>query len=374
MIGGECRESVIPDWEKASRVRFTTGRAVLPALAAVLFGAAVATGAVVVDGATHTRQTPLESAVLGVKIAVLVVPAMVLLVVGWRADLPAYRPVLEWSGLVGVSVAATAAVTSVSMDGETTLSLLSVTVSAFTGLNVGCLLGALIGMHAVDAAENTRIANERRDDFVFLNRLLRHHLLNAVTIIRGRAELMEDEVPEAAETHVRAIRQRSDHIASLVETVGTISNALSENTETTPVDITTVVADVASTYRLESPNATIEVDAPELAYAASNGSLHVVFDHLIENALEHNDTGSPFVRLTVTEGADDVTVRVLDNGPGFPDSIRETAFEPGEAGDSALGLYAVGVIVDDCDGSVDLMDTDGRTEVVVTLPRATPAS
>jgi len=352
-------------------VRPTTGRGGLLLLATLLFAAAVATAWLVVDATLSTAETPVESVIVGVKIAVLVVPALALLVLSRRVDAAAAGSGLEWGVLVGVSVAGTAAVTNTHV-GEPSHSAVSFAVSVLTAMNVGCLLGVLIGTHAANAAENARIANERRDDFVFLNRLLRHHLLNAVTIIRGRAGLVEDDVDDEAAAHVRAIRERSDHVASLVETVQTIANALSENTETRSVDVGPLVRDIAGAYRNATPDTTIEVDIPANTYVASNGALRVVFDHLVENAIEHNDADEPFVRITASERDDTVEVRVVDNGSGFPEHVRKTAFEPGDAGDSALGLYAVGVIVSDCGGHVDIAETVDRTEVVVTLPRAAP--
>ncbi|WP_168219914.1 HAMP domain-containing sensor histidine kinase [Salarchaeum sp. JOR-1] len=354
-------------------MRPTTGRGSLLLLATLLFAAAVVTAGLAADATLSTAETPVESAIVGVKLAVLVVPTLGLLAIARNVDETSAESVLEWGILVGVSVAATAAVTDVHV-GDSSHSAVSVAVSVLTAMNVGCLLGVLIGTHAADAAENARLANERRDDFVFLNRLLRHHLLNAVTIIRGRAGLVEDEVDDEAAAHVRAIRERSDHVASLVETVQTISNALSENTETTRVDVGSLVRDIAGAYQDATPETTIEVDVPPNTYVESNGSLRVVFDHLVENAIEHNDVADPFVRVTASERADVVDVRVVDNGSGFPERVRTTAFEPGDAGDSAIGLYAVGVIVDDCGGSVDIAEAADRTEVVVTLPKATPST
>ncbi|MEE6210583.1 ATP-binding protein [Salarchaeum sp. III] len=366
----EFRESVITGDVKRLGVRLTTGRGGLLLLAALLFGAAVVTAGVVVDATLATEETPVESVIIGVKLAVLVVPTLALVVLTRRVDPGAAGSVLEWGVLVGVSVAGTAVVTNTHLGSQPSAG--SFALSVLTAMNVGCLLGVLIGTHAANAAENARVANERRDDFVFLNRLLRHHLMNAVTIIRGRAELVADEVEDEAESHVRAIRQRSDHVASLVETVQTIANALSENTETARADIGPLVRDIAGAYRDAAPEATIEVDVPPQTYAETNGALRVVFDHLVENAIEHNDAADPRVRITASERDDVVDVRVIDNGSGFPERVHETAFEPGDAGDSALGLYAVGVIVEDCGGSVDIAEAADRTEVVVTLPRAAP--
>jgi len=87
----------------------------------------------------------------------------------------------------------------------------------------------------------------------------------------------------------------------------------------------------------------------------------------VENAIEHN-TGTPEVTIDVGARERDTVVTVADDGEGFTERERETAFEAGDAGDSGFGLYAVNVLVTDCGGDVDIRDRDEGSAVVVTLP------
>jgi signal transduction histidine kinase len=70
-----------------------------------------------------------------------------------------------------------------------------------------------------------------------------------------------------------------------------------------------------------------------------------------------------------------VVVRVVDNGPGIPDDIRERIFDPffttkpvGQG--TGLGLDITQRLVRRHDGVIDVESQPGRTEFRVTLPLA----
>jgi len=368
------RESVIPQDSERHRVRSTTGRFLLWTLGCLLFAAAAVTAALTASAAVRQSISTPEVALVSLKLAVLLAPSLALLWIAWRMDADRSADVVWWGVLVGAAVTAASLVTGIEYLEPTAATTYPLLVQVLTGASVGCLLGVIIGGHETDAranaakaAENAQVARERREDFVFLNQLLRHHVLNAVTIIRGRAGLLEDELEDDESAHVTAIRQRSDRIAALVGTVQTVSNALAAESETEPVDVVTILEDVVAEYRDAYPDATIRVDASDDLVVASNGALHVVFDQLVENAIEHN-TGTPEVTIDVGARERDTVVTVADDGEGFTERERETAFEAGDAGDSGFGLYAVNVLVTDCGGDVDIRDRDEGSAVVVTLP------
>ena len=70
-----------------------------------------------------------------------------------------------------------------------------------------------------------------------------------------------------------------------------------------------------------------------------------------------------------------LVIRVIDNGPGIPDTIKERIFDPffttkpvGQG--TGLGLDLVRRLVRRHDGTVDVDSRPGRTEFCVTLPLA----
>ena len=105
------------------------------------------------------------------------------------------------------------------------------------------------------------------------------------------------------------------------------------------------------------------------------GELNQVWANLIANAIE---AAPPSGQVEVTAEARDgeVVVRVVDDGPGIPEAIREKIFDPffttkpqGEG--TGLGLDITQRLVREHGGRIELESRPGRTEFRVTLPRAT---
>ena len=98
--------------------------------------------------------------------------------------------------------------------------------------------------------------------------------------------------------------------------------------------------------------------------------------------LEEGGSGDyqPTLRLSTRALADQVEVRVRDNGTGIPDAVRARIFEPffttkpaGEG--TGLGLSLSHDVVKQHGGGIEVATEPGRfTEFVVTLPRRVPAA
>jgi signal transduction histidine kinase len=104
------------------------------------------------------------------------------------------------------------------------------------------------------------------------------------------------------------------------------------------------------------------------------GELNQVWANLIENALDAADEGGR-VELVANHECDSVVVRVIDNGPGIPEEIRDRIFDPffttkpvGKG--TGLGLDIVRRLVQRHNGQIELNSRPGRTEFRVTLPIA----
>jgi signal transduction histidine kinase len=129
-----------------------------------------------------------------------------------------------------------------------------------------------------------------------------------------------------------------------------------------------VVGEIAA--RVDSTFAvTVETDLPDSAVVTANDGIRSVVDNLLENAVEHNDADDPQVSISVRVAADTVVFTVTDNGPGIPEAIQQSIFEPSEAGSSG-GLSLVYTLVSGYGGDVRIEDAEqGGSRVVVTLPR-----
>ena len=103
------------------------------------------------------------------------------------------------------------------------------------------------------------------------------------------------------------------------------------------------------------------------------GELNQVWANLIANAI---DAAPESGRVEVTAEARDgsVVVRVVDDGPGVPEGMREMIFDPffttkpqGEG--TGLGLDIARRLVREHNGRIELESRPGRTEFRVILPR-----
>ena len=106
--------------------------------------------------------------------------------------------------------------------------------------------------------------------------------------------------------------------------------------------------------------------------------LERAFFNLVLNACEATPDGESRVTIDVQTRNDSFEVRVMDQGPGIPDNVRDNVFDPfvssGKPNGTGLGLAIVSKIVQDHGGSVSLERTSQTgTVMLVKLPRSRQA-
>ncbi|MBG0853579.1 HAMP domain-containing histidine kinase [Streptomyces spinoverrucosus] len=119
---------------------------------------------------------------------------------------------------------------------------------------------------------------------------------------------------------------------------------------------------------------------PLVRVLASPGHLDQVLDNVLSNALEVSPDGGT-ITVRVEHRSDEVTVCVLDEGPGMPDADKSRAFDrfwrgkglTGKSG-TGLGLAVVKQLVTDDGGTVTLADAPGGGLKVVISLRASQRS
>jgi signal transduction histidine kinase len=113
-------------------------------------------------------------------------------------------------------------------------------------------------------------------------------------------------------------------------------------------------------------------DLPQIT--AHPGELNQVWTNLIDNAVDALPAGGE-LRIETAREAEQVVVRVIDNGPGIPADIQTRIFEPffttkGVGDGTGLGLDIVQRIVRQHAGQIDVESRPGRTAFTVRLPLA----
>jgi signal transduction histidine kinase len=99
------------------------------------------------------------------------------------------------------------------------------------------------------------------------------------------------------------------------------------------------------------------------------------FFNLMLNACEATAQRQGQISVELHSSAESFEVRVADNGPGIPESIRNTLFDPfvssGKPNGTGLGLAIVNKIIHDHGGSVSVEQTsEAGTVFLVRLPRS----
>jgi len=223
--------------------------------------------------------------------------------------------------------------------------------------------------------ERERDLENRKEQIEFFNSLLRHEMLNSMTVIRGSTRTVLDRLSEDDDLYEVAERvyERSNQVVDLIDRVRSVLDRISgEVRELTERNLSETVRDrLASLER--SYDVKTSVDAPDEAYVEADGFLDDVVDNLLINAVEHNDKDQPRVDVTVETGSDDVVLRVADNGPGIPDDRKEDVFKQGVTGKTGgalgFGLYFVESMVSEYGGEVYVEDNEPQgTVVVIELP------
>jgi two-component system nitrogen regulation sensor histidine kinase GlnL len=216
--------------------------------------------------------------------------------------------------------------------------------------------------------------------------ILAHEIKNPLSGIRGAAQLLEQTSNEDDRVLTRLICDEADRIVELVDRMEIFSD---KPLERGAVNIHTVLEHVRRLAENGfAKNLTFEeVYDPSLPPVFGNrDQLVQVFLNLIKNAGEAVDPKDGKItistryqhgiRLAVAGGDARVhlplVVSVRDNGPGIPQDMRESLFDPfvtTKPTGSGLGLALVAKIINDHGGVIEVKDVPGGgAEFQIMLP------
>lgn len=236
------------------------------------------------------------------------------------------------------------------------------------GAGAGLLFGDRVAKTRKERRENRRQANRA----LLVNRLLRHEVLNAATIVDGHAGLLDGQ-PDGNSASVTAIRDAARRIRSTVEDVGTIA----ASRPTQRVDLEAELQDQAAELRASWADATVTVDVDVAdATVVADHRIGIAIRELLANAVENGAT--PRADVRITETGNTVALAVADDGPGLPPDQRALleagSFPEYDDPSSGFGLQIVHLLVDQFAGEVRISEEgiDGTgTTITLVLPKTT---
>jgi two-component system OmpR family sensor kinase/two-component system sensor histidine kinase BaeS len=203
-----------------------------------------------------------------------------------------------------------------------------------------------------------------------------HELRTPLTVIQGRLEGMRDGVYPRDDDQVAQALEDIRLLARLIEDLRTLSHAESGTLTLTrePTDIARLLTEAAASMRAQA-------DARRVAIAVHAAALPAIdidpvrireaITNLLSNAVRYSPAGGT-VLLSADAGANGITIRVRDHGPGIPADDLPRIFDrfhkgPMSAG-SGLGLTIARNLVSAHGGTIDAESQPGEgTIMTVTL-------
>jgi two-component system nitrogen regulation sensor histidine kinase GlnL len=246
-------------------------------------------------------------------------------------------------------------------------------------------------LELLEIEQQLKISREERqlDMSEASRRLLRnlaHEIKNPLGGIRGAAQLLETELrtPEERE-YTGVIIAEADRLQGLVDRVLASYRAPRLVAD---LNIHEVCERVRSVIMAEYPSGLVverDYDASVPEFRGDREQLIQALLNVVRNAaqaLEPRIAAGDAAVLIRTRVAQQVTMirrpcrlaldlRVIDNGPGIPDELRERVFDPlvsGREGGSGLGLSLAQEFVHQNGGTIDFESVPGRTDFRILLP------
>jgi len=207
--------------------------------------------------------------------------------------------------------------------------------------------------------ERTKKVSELNSVLKLLNKILRHDILNDLTVVEGQISMHSDEKGEAQEfTDATTAIGRSK---TLVTQMRALESAVSEGAGLKPMKIKEVVDECAQGF----PDIKFFIKGDAVVNA--DEALCSVVENIIDNAKIHGKANS--VTFNVNTKGDFVEIGIADDGKGISDDIKNKLFQEGfkygETGHTGLGLYIVRKTIERYGGSVSVGDNKPKGAVFV---------
>lgn len=217
-----------------------------------------------------------------------------------------------------------------------------------------------------------------------LVRGLAHEIKNPLGGLRGAAQLLENELPDPElKEFTQIIIEQADRLSALVNRLlgpQTLGQRESHN-------LHSVIEKVRKLVSIELPEhikIKMDYDPSIPDFEMQPDQLQQALLNIIQNAVQslasQPENCSQITLKTrtahqvVINGVPQrlvAEIKVIDNGPGIPKSLRDTIFYPmvtGRSDGTGLGLSIAQELIKQHNGSVEFESAPGRTEFLIYLP------
>lgn len=196
----------------------------------------------------------------------------------------------------------------------------------------------------------------------FINQVS-HELKTPLTNLQLYIDLLKEDLSEepSALKKVAVLEQESARLNRLVHNILMFSYGERLTLNKQDEDIDALVTNVVDGFRpLFGQNGTrIELDCNVGTASVDRTVLEQVLVNLISNVEKYAPDGE-FLKIAARKAEGQTIITVQDDGPGIPDDMKQTIFQPFSRGDDRLteGVSGIGIGLT---LSVNLMDAHGGT-------------
>lgn len=211
---------------------------------------------------------------------------------------------------------------------------------------------------------------------------LAHEMKSPLAAIRGAAEILEGDPPDADRARfVGNIASQSQRMSGMIDKMLALASVEYRQAleKREPVDLSALADEVrrALETRLAGKSLQLRLEVPEhgLVVSGDRFLLAQALTNLLDNAIDFSPAGGEIV-LRMARAGDDASITVLDSGPGIPGFATERVFErfyslprPDGGRSSGIGLSFVREVVALHGGKVSLGNrADGGAIAELKLP------
>ncbi|MCE9598636.1 MAG: sensor histidine kinase [Spirochaetia bacterium] len=194
-----------------------------------------------------------------------------------------------------------------------------------------------------------------------------HDLKNPMGIIKGSVELADDSSIGAQERRslLKIIDQEADRMISLVQDLLNYSQgAISARKQSVDLGdyVTRIRTAIEPGMKRKNIDFSLEIDGAETAQIDPDRFLRVLVN-IASNAADATHPGGQF-KISIGKSSQSVIFTLCDNGPGIPEQIRESLFEPfvthGKSHGTGLGMAIAKSMVDAHGGRISFKSETGK--------------
>lgn len=225
-----------------------------------------------------------------------------------------------------------------------------------------------------------KISNEELSQFSYRTS---HDLKAPLVTVRGLAEAIVEDLDagddQEAKKNARTISQQVQKLESLVVDILDLARADLAVTHNEHVNMANLVCEIQerlNSVYIDTDVVVITEIEPGIELYLSKVRMMQVLENLISNAIKYSDPAkaSRFVKVSITQQAQQAVCRVEDNGIGIPKQFAHQAFEmfqrfhPQIAYGSGLGMYIIKKHIDKMGGQISFTSSEDGTCFTIELP------